>query len=519
MKTNKYILFALVFSMTSLLMSCNKVLDLNPTDQLSSSTFWKTKSDADLALTGVYRSLTLDIISAGSGGGTLCHWEGLTDNAYCTYPLEGGFQTLAKIIIPTSGASLSSLYSNAYTGIAYTNDFLANVDKIKDASFPTSLKNRYIAEAKFIRVYWYSWLTQCFSDVPYTDKPLTIGTMKMPVTLKADIVSKLLTDLDECIANLPDITYVDSNGHIVKGAAQALKARIQLFNGDFSGAATTAKAIIDGGKFSLNTAGSTAYGDLFSGDTNQRSFTEIMFSTRFLYPSYTHRLEMQINGWGSVAPTPDFAFNYEAGDNRKSQTIAYTGEPWKVPGAVWGIPLVVPRSGWTPSGMVLNKYSWRTKSAYASNDDSNEATDIIHIRYAEVLLMYAEAQCQASNGPDASAYSAINLVRSRAGLPALAAGLSKQQFIDKVLRERRYEFFCEEALRYMDLKRYKLAGSLLPKIPYPPIFPNADGTVPAATSSTTYMPWNDKWYVWPIPQSEIDKDPDNLGQVNSSRGY
>jgi starch-binding outer membrane protein, SusD/RagB family len=354
--------------------------------------------------------------------------------------------------------------------------------------------------------------------VPYTDKPLTVETMKMPVTKKADIVAKLLADLDECIANLPDVTNVSSNGHIVKGAAQALKARIQLFNGNYSGAAATAKTLIDGGKFSLNTAGATAYGDMFSGDGGQKSIPEIMFSTRFNFPNLTHRMQMQINGWGSVAPTPDFAFNYEAGDNRRSQTIAFTGDEFRN-GKNWGVPKVEPRAGWLVTGMIFNKYCWKTKSDYSDNMDNNEATDVIHIRYAEVLLMYAEAQCQANSSPDASAYSAINLVRSRAGLPALAAGLTKQQFIDKVLRERRYEFFGEEAMRYMDLKRYKLAGSLLPKIPYPPIFPNADGTVPAATSSTTYMPWSDKYYVWPIPQGEVDKDPDNLGSVNSSRGY
>lgn len=340
----------------------------------------------------------------------------------------------------------------------------------------------------------------------------------MPVTKKADIVTKLLTDLDECIANLPDITYVASNGHIVKGAAQALKARIQLFNGNYSGAAATAKAIIDGGKFSLNTSGNTAYGDMFSGDGGQRSIPEIMFSTRFNYPSYTHRLETQLNWWCSVQPSPDFAFNYETGDNRSLQTIAYTGKTWRL-GLRYGVNTLKPYASWILSGLQINKYAWKTKSIYVDADDNNEATDVIHIRYAEVLLMYAEAQCQANNGPDASAYSAINLVRSRAGLPALAAGLTKQQFLDNVLRERRYEFFAEEAMRYMDLKRYKLAGSLLPKIPNPPIFANEDGTIPPPTSSTTYMPWNDKWYVWPIPQSEVDKDPANLGQVNSSRGY
>lgn len=500
------------------LTSCSEVLDLDPTDKLSSGTFWNTRSDAELGLTGVYRSLTLDIISAGGGGGTLSHWDGLTDNAYCTYSWEGGFQTLAKVITPTSGAAISSLYNSAYSGIAKANDFLANVDKIDDVSFDATTKAKYVAEVKFIRVYWYYWLTQCFNDVPYTDSPLTVETMKMPVTKKADIVTKMLNDLDDCIANLPDITYVESNGHVVKGTAQALKARIQLFNGDYSGAAATSKAIIDGGKFSLNTSGSSAYGDLFSGDTDQRSLTEIMFSTRFSYPNYTHRLEMQLGGWASVAPTPDFAFNYQHGDNRRSQTIAYTGDPWRAQ-VFWGRETVVPWAGWVLSGMVVNKYSWKTKSVYTSSDDNNEATDIIHIRYAEVLLMYAEAQSQAIGGPDASAYSAINLVRSRADLPYLTEGLSQQQFLDSVLRERRYEFFAEEAMRYMDLKRYKLAGNLLPNIPYPPIFPNADGTIPPATSSTTYMPWDNKWYVWPIPQSEVDKDPGNLSDVNRSRGY
>lgn len=518
MTKNKFILYSLIFSLTSVVMSCNKVLDLNPPDKLSSGTFWKTKSDADLALTGVYRSLTLDIISAGGGGGTLSHWEGLTDNAYCTYPWEGGFQTLAKVITPSSGAAISSLYNGAYKGIALANDFLANVGKISDPTFTSSLKNQYIAEATFIRVYWYYWLTQCFSDVPYVDKPLTIETMKMPVTKKADIVSKLLGDLDQCIANLPDITYVASNGHVVKGSAQALKARIQLYNGDYAGAATTANDIITGGKFSLNTSGSTPYGDMFTGDAGQRSIPEIMFSTRFSNPGYTHRLETQLNDWASVEPSPDFAFNYENGDNRRSQTIAYFGDPWRTE-IRSGRPTVGVYSGWVISGMVINKYSWKTKSLYTSADDNREATDVIHIRYAEVLLIYAEAKSQSSGGPDATAYNAINLVRNRVGLPNLTAGLSKQQFLDSVLRERRYEFFGEEAMRYMDLKRYKLAGALLPHIPYPPILANPDGTIPSPSSSTTYMPWDDKWYVWPIPQSEVDKDPDNLKKVNTDRGY
>lgn len=169
MKKSKYIVSGILLCMIAVFVSCKDELDLNPTDKLSSGTFWKTKSDADLALTGVYRSLTLDIISAGGGGGTLAHWEGLTDNAYCTYAWEGGFQTLAKVVTPTSGAALESLYTGAYSGIALANDFLSNVDKINDPSFTSALKSQYIAEAKFIRVYWYYWLTQCFSDVPYTD--------------------------------------------------------------------------------------------------------------------------------------------------------------------------------------------------------------------------------------------------------------------------------------------------------------------------------------------------------------
>jgi starch-binding outer membrane protein, SusD/RagB family len=509
----KYLLLIAPF-MAIILMSCNSILDLNPTDQISSGSFWKTKSDADLALSGVYSKLRLDIISAGGGGGTLCHWDGLTDNAYCTYSWEGSFTTLATVVTPSSGGVLSSLYTGAYQGIAVVNDFLANVDKIQDASFTAALKAQYIAEVKFIRAYWYYWLTQCYQDVPYTDQPLTVTTMKMAVTKKADIVKKLMSDLDECIANLPDITYVASEGHIVKGSAQALKARIQLFNGDYSGAATTAKAIIDGGKFSLYTTGSTPYADLFAGDLSQSSFPEIMFSTRFLYPYFTHRLEMQINGWASVEPTPDFAFNYQTGDARKAQSIAYFGDPYKV-GKLSGFNTVPVKASWIISGMVMNKYTF--KRDYASADDKNEGTHIIHIRYAEVLLTYAEAQNQVNNGPDASAYAAINAVRSRAGLPNLTAGLTKAQFQDSVIRERRYEFFAEEAMRYMDLKRLKLAGTLLPKIPFP--YPaNADGTF-STSNISTYMTWNNKWYVWPIPQSEVDKDPDNLKQVNIDRGY
>jgi starch-binding outer membrane protein, SusD/RagB family len=505
----------MILSMTLVLNSCDKnLLTQDPTDQISSGTFWKSQSDADMALTGVYAPLRLDVISAGGGGGTAAHWEGLTDNGYCSYSWEGGFQTLATTITPSSGNVLSSLYTSAYQGIAYANDFLANVGKIKDAAFTDETKNKYIGEAKFIRVYWYYWLTQVYSDVPYTDVPLTVETMYMPVTKKADIVAKLITDLDDCISKLPDITYVASGGHVVKGSAQALKARIQLFNGDFSGAASTAKAVIDGGKFSLKTDGETPYGDLFCGDLNQASFPEIMFSTRFDGATWGHRMEMQLNSWVSVCPTPEFAKNYQSGDSRKSQTIAYLGEPQEGNN---NNPVTVNQGG-SRQGMVVNKYSY-AKKLFTSADDNKEPTHIIHIRYAEVLLTYAEAQSQANNGPDGSAYNAINIVRHRALLPDLTTGLTKAQFLDSVLRERRYEFFCEEAIRYMDLKRYKLAGTILPTIPSPPILANTDGTIPAATPSTTYMKWDDKWYVWPIPQSEVDKDPTNLKQVNTDHGY
>jgi len=500
-----------------LLISCQDQLDLNPTDKLSTGTFWKTKADADMTLAGVYSKLRLDHIAGGTGGGSTSHWEGLTDNGYCTYSWEGGYSNLARNITPLSSGVLQDLYYGAYRGIAAVNDFLNNVDNISDPAFTASTKAQYKAEAKFIRVYWYYWLTQCYQDVPYVDTPLKIETMKMPVTKKADIVAKLLSDLDDCIANLPDITNVESNGHIVKGSAQALKARIQLFNGDFAGAAVTAKAIIEGSKFSLNTTGNTPYADLFAGDMPQASYSEIMFSTRYQVPNFTHLQEMQLNGWLSVNPRPEFALHYQAGDARKAQTIAYFGDDWKV-GAIWGITKVNASPGSTISGMAINKYCM--KRAYTNADDGREGAHIIHIRYAEVLLIYAEAKSQSSGGPDASAYNAINQVRHRSQLPDLTAGLTKEQFRDSVLRDRRYEFFAEEAMRYMDLKRYKLAGTLLPKIPYPPL--QADlitGIIPSPNASTPMMLWDDKWYVWPIPQGEVDKDPDNLAQVNTSRGY
>lgn len=150
-------------------------------------------------------------------------------------------------------------------------------------------------------------------------------------------------------------------------------------------------------------------------------------------------------------------------------------------------------------------------SKYGTNNADN---DWIFIRYAEVLLNYAEAQNEAV-GPDASVYDAINQVRARAGQPALASGFSKDALRDRIRNERRVELSFEEH-RFFDVRRWQLGSTYFKEaIRKVQITKNANGTF-----TYNYPKWEDRDYKefqnrLPIPQAEIDRN----GKLKQNDGY
>lgn len=491
-KTDIFSLRTLSLGISALVMltvtSCSDFLEKSPTTKLSSQTFWRTQSDADLALAGVYSTLR----STPIGNSRLAVLDALTDNGWSQYNGDDGkIQEIANgIITSQTGGVIQQMWNDNYKAIAHCNIFLKNIDNV---SMPGDTKETYKGEVRFLRAQYYFMLTQFFGDVPLVLEPLTVETMKVSRSPYDQVLKVIYDDLDFAIANLPDVLY---NGHAVRTSALALKARILLFNGDFEAAANLAKQVIDKGIYGIYNKDEYAYLKLFSCDGEQKNNPEIIFSVRYLRPNITSDIQTRIGLFTAVSPLDNFMDEFEEGDLRKKLIFMDAVEnTWWPAGEALGTPSFESNLWQSPTGYGIRKWSPISWDLVNSNHDPH----IPLMRYAEVLLNYAEAKNEVS-GPDQSVYEAINLVRKRAKLDALS-GLGKEEMRNAIRHERRIEL-CYEGQRWMDLKRWKTAGDIIPKIPVNFKEPNGAKRI-----------WKDTFYYWPVQQGELDKDPENLKQT------
>ena len=501
MKYNfKYILFLLIS--ISILACSKKFLDRNPLDSLSGNTFWKTQADADLALAAVYSFLSPGLNATAVGqtapgwGGLFMHWDILTDNAF-SQSSGGAFAEISRggVIHPSFGGIQSDGYVTPYKAIAACNNFLANIGRVPMDSV---IKRRYAAEVRFIRAHYYHILTSLYGDVVLTLTPLGVdkASATLPRTPKAQVVNAIIADLDYAADNLPNTAY--TNGHVVRGSALGYKARVLLANYRYAEAAAAAKTVITEAKFSL----SNNFRNLFL-KPGQNGNPEIMFSARHLPPnfsgttdwvySYTNSAQVlrslvdefdAIDGLPiSQSPLYNPANPYNNRDPRLRYTIIAPGM-WRGTTAATAFDPVRDN---VPSGFLPRKYidSTRYPTTYATQSDQ----DFVFLRYADVLMMYAEAQNEAV-GPDASVHQYVNMVRARPGvnMPPLPLGLTQAEMRTRIQHERRVEFALE-GTRYFDLKRWRLDRVIMP-------------TVRDPSGALRTFPLRDT--LWPVPQSEVD---------------
>ncbi len=477
---------------------CKKnLLDVNPRDQLSTAVFWKSEKDADLALTGLYNYLYATGGNWGNAQYEIMGWDGYTDDVYSQHDYGGGRSATSSGITPTSGGYVANYYTNNYRAIAAINSFLANVDKVLSGDKLT----QYKAEAHFLRAFNYLYLAQLYGNVPLiTQDPFTLDFNEgMAKASKAEVLQFVLDELDLAIAGLPDQPY--TGGHAVKGTALGYKVRALMEIKDYATAASTAKQVIDGNKFSLN---SNYLANFYK--SGQRSSREIMFSVVFQAPNMIHAdaaLNVAMHRWGGFAGTQNLIDEYEDGDPRLTMSWFFPGD-----GADKGWPfddpaVASPGSGEWPANFYIPK-KWLTPGVRNPDYGLQGENDFVLMRYADLKLLYAEAQNEAV-GPDASVYQQINEVRARPGvdMPALPAGLSQAEMRERIRHERRVELPLE-GIRYFDLRRWGIATETINGFSPNPAFPNIQ------------LKYEDKYEFWPIPQTEIDR---NKGVLEQNPGY
>jgi hypothetical protein len=482
------------------LASCNKdLLDTVPNDRLSTAIFWKSQQDALLAVNAIYTSLD---------GNTIFSWDAYTDIGH----VNQNFQPEAFIELGTYDVTSAPVYNawvSAYQGIQTANYFLANVDKVPVTD--SALLNRMKGEARTIRAYQYIKLVGLFGDVPLTITPLDVdAASKLTRTPAAQVYDFVDKELTESAALLPVSYGPADRGRIRQGAAWALKARADLWAGRYQAAADAASKVTGYTLYS-------SYKNLFTYAAENNS--EILLDKQFikdLVPVNVFNLlapYSQKNSQGYYVPTRALVDMYEANDSRMQSSLFMDGDTLAsgtifrpTPGS-GGADAIGSTYYASATGYNIKKYI----NAVDYGNPSNNGINIILLRYAEVLLTYAEAKIEL-NQLDASVYDAINKVRNSRDdvkLPAVTTGKTQDELRQIVRHERTVELALE-GLHLFDIRRWKTAATVMqgPVYGMTYISNGQPVTVEAVSSTRTFT---DKNYLWPVPQKEIDLDP-NLSQ-------
>jgi len=429
--------------------SCKKdFLDEYPPQNITSGNYYKTEKQMITAFNSVYGQL-YTIWGEGALPYLYGDLYGGDSWIYLTVGTASDWEDIGnrKSIFPANGV-ITNAWKSAYRGIFRVNDFLSELDRFGNNFTTQGLGTRMKAEALFVRASFYYYLTECFGNVPLVTSVLTPSeAVNLKQENKENVVAKMVEDLQFAVANLPE-SYPDAEvGHVTKYAAEAMLARVYMANNMNDKAKPLLKDIIDSGKYSLDADNNGLVNNmdwdyLFNiyNKNTKSSILEIQYSNGvnglnntfpqqftprligFHFPGLAETIEV----WGNGAVSDSLYYDFEPDDTIRREISAQMFVTLN------GVPTYCPHPA---------KYYWKTTETF------NLGPDVHAIRYAEVLLNYAEL----TGDP-----TYLNMVRTRAGLPHWG---DPSYPIDKyptfalaIEHERRVEFSFEFQ-RGFDLKR------------------------------------------------------------------
>lgn len=515
----KNILLGIIASM--MLSGCSDFLDKQPTDKLSDEVFWKTAEDFNMALTACYAELQNHELYTWSVPYTEC----MTDNGY-NYMQKLSTNTLSQGPITPTTDGVGRIYTAEYANIARYNNFLKKLSEYTGGEITEAESIQMEAEVRLMRAISYLDLYCYYGSVPLVLEPLTYETQDQPRAEASAIYNQILTDADFAIANLQDVAYNKGGGHLVKNSAQVIKARALMYEAyDDNGVAKQeimsqvkqiTSEIINSGSYAI----ANSYRGLFCNDLGeQKNNPEYIFAVNYLGPNNN---AVSFFGWGvfnnyigtadaggGIDPLKNFANEYEfidGSDFSESNPLYNPENTYENRDPRMAKTMCTDKCVWEggythkPQGASFTDYYfWKIISEDDAKDSrsNNWSSNWPLMRYAEVLLMYAEAANEV-DGPTEAVQSALNQIRARGDIqmPPVPTNLTKDQMRQKIRKERRIEL-AFEGFRYNDLKRWKIAEERLNMSAEEAIIPRK---------------FEKRNYRFPIPQSEIDKSRGILTQ-------
>lgn len=503
------------------LFSCQK-LDLNPLSQGSSETWNADEEELIMSINDLYREAL---------------WKKDLDDWTDDWIFRDGLTDITNATINGQSSFVISYWQDTYKAIARANTILESIERVAETLSEEQL-NAYIAEARFVRASMYSLLLTHYRNVIYTDKTLSIEEAYEIGQLDPDeLLQKIYDDYDFAIEHLKESYSSNELKRATKGAAMALKARVALYMDDYETARVSAKACIELGIYTLH----SDFGELFLSKTKQ-SPEAIFFLPRSITLNVAlgdrqNYIPRNNGGWAAKDPSWDLFFSFYCTDGlpvdespifdskkpfknrdpRCAETIAPFEEPLldyiynPHPLALKTTRISTGQEVTNNDNLAVAQYAsfnglvWKKGVAndWLLNSWRIEPDNII-IRYADVLLIYAEAKIEL-NDIDQSVLDAINQVRARAYKTEIDATTypkvitTAQDKLRKILRAERRMEFALEGLRYMDLIRWKIAEKALNT-------PNYGLLNPADLITKVVDPG--KWFLPEPPAIDDDGIPD-----------
>lgn len=386
--------------------ACDSFLEAEPKATLTTTDFFETEAHAVQATNATYSMLRNWDVHVFA-------WLGLTDivsddATKGSVPADAAFLLdLDNLNFDPGNIAFGGVWNGYYQGVYRANIALLN---IPDVPMDEALKARLLAENKFLRAYYYFFLARAFGGVPLITEPLELDEFTQPRASVEEVYSLIEQDLTDAIATLPARSEygVSDLGRATRGAAQALLAKVQLYRGNYQGAYDLARAVIESGEYDLHSDFDlifTDQGENTSGSVFEAQAVALEQEGGGSQYAQVQGIRGEPNvGWGFNTPSSELEATFEPGDPRLQATILYPWEP---------LPDGSGRIVFLNASMPNNRYN---QKAFTSPDTpggaGNSGVNIRLIRYADVLLIAAEAAYQLGNEADARTY--LNRVRDRA---------------------------------------------------------------------------------------------------------
>ncbi|MCI4668257.1 MAG: RagB/SusD family nutrient uptake outer membrane protein [Bacteroidia bacterium] len=451
--------------------SCEENLNLAPITEKASNSFFSSEAELESAVAGVYAQLQngglygLDLIGVGEISGEDAFEEIAANDG-------GRFGQLDDFSTNAENDLVGDIWRESYEGIQRVNVVLNRIGDIEYAD--AGAKSIRIAEMKFVRALLYFNMVRLYGDVPL----VLIETVNPSDffgegrTTAAQVYAQIETDLTEAIADLPQAKV---SGRPAKGAAQALLGDVQMNQGNYSEAVSKLAAVVNSGEYSLAPSTAEIFG--VANEGNSEILFEVQFASGVNGNNEGSPAASQFRPSGTTAnakghnlPATDFVNSFEAADTRKNDYVGIDS--------------------------AANPFYFSLKYEVSATGVNDGGSDYYVIRYADVLLKYAEALNE--SGSTSEAIPHLNAVRNRAGLENSTA-TSQEEVRDAIQMERRFEFIGE-GHRWFDLKRYGTAVETMNAW----FSENGKNVVIDATK-----------LLLPVPQSQIDTDP----AITQNAGY